>query len=67
MATYRFPTGETEIIVPEASVLVNQLLALRGITNYTEAKAFLEPNYETQLHDPFLLNDMNKADRKSVV
>ena len=61
MATYRFPTGETEIIVPEASVLVNQLLALRGITNYTEAKAFLEPNYETQLHDPFLLNDMNKA------
>ncbi len=58
MATYRFPDKETEILSSAVSPLVNRLLSLRNITNIDE---FLAPNYETQLHDPFLLHDMDSA------
>ena len=58
MTTYRFPEKETAIIAPAASPLINRLLSLRNINN---ADAFLTPDYETQLHDPFLLHDMDKA------
>jgi single-stranded-DNA-specific exonuclease len=37
-----------------------ELLVQRGITNFEEAKAFFRPDL-AQLHDPFLLNDMEKA------
>lgn len=37
-----------------------ELLALRGISNYTEAKQFFRPNL-SELHDPFLMKDMHKA------
>ena len=37
-----------------------ELLVQRGITNFEEAKAFFRPDL-AQLHDPFLLNDMDKA------
>ena len=37
-----------------------ELLVQRGITNFDEAKAFFRPDL-AQLHDPFLLNDMDKA------
>lgn len=40
---------------------VRDLLAGRGITDPTEAAAFLEPNYDTHIHDPFLLKDMKKC------
>ncbi|GLU43331.1 single-stranded-DNA-specific exonuclease RecJ [Allomuricauda sp. NBRC 101325] len=40
--------------------LVVQLLLQRGITNYEEAKAFFRPEL-TNLHDPFLMKDMDKA------
>ncbi|MDX1905201.1 MAG: single-stranded-DNA-specific exonuclease RecJ [Thermonemataceae bacterium] len=36
------------------------LLAQREITNFEEAKVFFRPNLE-QLHDPFLMKDMDKA------
>ena len=36
------------------------LLVQRGITNYNEAKIFFRPSL-TQLHDPFLMKDMDKA------
>ena len=36
------------------------LLVQRGITNYEEAKTFFRPSLE-QLHDPFLMKDMDKA------
>ncbi|GAA4280333.1 single-stranded-DNA-specific exonuclease RecJ [Gaetbulibacter aestuarii] len=36
------------------------LLAQRGITNYEEAKRFFRPQLE-DLHDPFLMRDMDKA------
>ena len=37
-----------------------ELLVQRGVTSFEEAKAFFRPNL-SQLHDPFLLNDMDKA------
>lgn len=61
MATYRFPDTETKIVVPNVSPLVNRLLGARDITSEAEARDFLEPNYEAQLHDPFLLHDIEKA------
>lgn len=37
-----------------------ELLVQRGVTNFEEARDFFRPDL-LQLHDPFLLNDMNKA------
>ncbi len=42
------------------STLIATLLAQRGITNYQEAKDFFRPDL-SQLHDPFLMKDMDKA------
>lgn len=36
------------------------LLVQRGITNFDEAKTFFRPSLD-QLHDPFLMKDMDKA------
>ncbi len=38
-----------------------RLLVARGITDKEMADAFLSPNYETHLHDPFLLHSMREA------
>lgn len=38
-----------------------ELLASIGITSKEEAEKFLQPNYKTQIHDPFLLTDMKAA------
>ena len=38
-----------------------QLLYNRGIASKAEADLFLYPSYDDQLHDPFLLHDMDKA------
>src|ERR1035437_9627859 len=40
-------------------VLAN-MLAQRGITNYEDAKKFFRPSIN-DLHDPFLMKDMDKA------
>lgn len=40
--------------------LVAQLLLQRGISTYEEAKKFFRPQF-TDLHDPFLMNDMDIA------
>lgn len=37
-----------------------QLLAQRGISTFDQAKSFFRPNW-TDLHDPFLMEDMGKA------
>jgi single-stranded-DNA-specific exonuclease len=37
------------------------LLKNRGIENKEEIEKFLNPNYEADLHDPFLMKDMEKA------
>jgi len=41
--------------------LVQQLLYNRGLCEAESAEAFLEPNYDEHLHNPFLLTDMEKA------
>ena len=43
------------------SLELQQLLFSRGIMTKTEADDFLNPNYETQLHNPLLLHDIVKA------
>ncbi len=43
------------------SPLVRSLLYARGIIDIETANAFLNPDYEKHLHDPFLLKDMDKA------
>ena len=41
--------------------LLAHLLFHRGVTKRDEAERFLNPNYETDLHDPFLMMNMDKA------
>ncbi len=41
--------------------LLKTLLEKRGIKTVEEAEDFLNPDYEQDLHDPFLLPDMDKA------
>ncbi|KND48725.1 MAG: single-stranded-DNA-specific exonuclease RecJ [Parcubacteria bacterium C7867-003] len=43
------------------SPLVRSLLYARGIEDLESADAFLNPDYEKHLHDPFLLKDMDKV------
>lgn len=43
------------------SPLVRSLLYARGIEDLETADAFLNPDYEKHLHDPFLLKDMEKV------
>jgi single-stranded-DNA-specific exonuclease len=45
----------------EYGELMQQLLFYRGIKTRDEAREFLNPNYDTHVHDPFLLKNMNKA------
>jgi single-stranded-DNA-specific exonuclease len=42
------------------STLLATLLVQRGVTNFNEAKTFFRPKL-LQLHDPFLMKDMDKA------
>ncbi|MFH1608752.1 MAG: single-stranded-DNA-specific exonuclease RecJ [Patescibacteria group bacterium] len=43
------------------SELIQILLKKRGITDDKEIEKFLNPNFETDLFDPFLMRDMEKA------
>jgi single-stranded-DNA-specific exonuclease len=42
------------------SKVLTSLLVQRGVTTFDEAKTFFRPSLE-QLHDPFLMKDMDKA------
>lgn len=41
--------------------LLNRLLENRGIKDVNQAEIFLNPDYERDLHDPFLMRDMERA------
>ena len=43
------------------SELLRTILEKRGIKTIAEADIFLNPNYERDFHDPFLMRDMEKA------
>ncbi|MBR5254500.1 MAG: single-stranded-DNA-specific exonuclease RecJ [Bacteroidales bacterium] len=46
--------------------IVAELLVQRGITSYEEAERFFRPKYE-HLHNPYLMNDMDKAVERILV
>jgi single-stranded-DNA-specific exonuclease len=46
--------------------IVAELLVQRGIASYEEAERFFRPKYE-HLHDPYLMNDMDKAVERILV
>ena len=59
------PTGNSETIQKLAGELnihpiLAQLLVQRGINTFEEAKHFFRPSLN-DLHDPFLMKDMDKA------
>jgi len=56
----KFPAGFKKRF-PEYSETVCQLLYDRGIKNRREANEFFNPDYEQDLHDPYLMKDMDKA------
>ena len=41
--------------------LLRALLEKRGISNTEQAEVFLKPDYKRDLHDPFLMKDMERA------
>jgi len=43
------------------SELISQLLFARNITSAEDAEIFLNPSYERDVHDPYLLHDMDIA------
>lgn len=53
--------ADIETALASYDTYLRQLLYNRGITTAKQAATFLNPSYETQLHDPFLLHDMEKA------
>ncbi len=54
------PDAIAEKLAPFDS-LSQQLLHNRGFTSAEEAQPFLHPSYDTGLHDPFLMRDMEVA------
>lgn len=46
---------------PELPSLVSHLLYHRGVCTQEEIDAFLNPDYGTDFHDPFLFRDMRRA------
>lgn len=44
-----------------AEPVINRLLSLRGIVTEDDRRRFLEPDYDRDLHDPFLFSSMEKV------
>ncbi len=55
------PSFEIESALANYEPIVRKLLYNRGLHTVEEAEAFLSPNYDTQLRDPFLLPGMEVA------
>lgn len=63
MTNYLFPNSKIPIpdITDSESSLINQLLSNRGIVDKKSADDFLMPNYDSHLHSPELLNNIEEA------
>ncbi len=48
-------------MLPMQSDLLDILLSNRGVKSPEEKARFIKPEYERDMHDPFLMNDMGKA------
>lgn len=46
---------------PELPTIITQLMWNRGLKTQEQIDEFLNPDYSTDLHDPFLFKDMEKA------
>jgi single-stranded-DNA-specific exonuclease len=57
------PPAPSEFIAehPELPEIIARLLWNRGFKTQTEIDEFLNPDYSTDIHDPFLFKDMPKA------
>lgn len=53
--------AEDELTAAGFSPAMAQILRARGILTAEQAQKFLQPNYERDLHDPFLFRDMQRA------
>jgi single-stranded-DNA-specific exonuclease len=56
-----FPSEEVNTNLAHYNTWLRTLLFNRNIKTAEEASYFLNPSYDNHLHDPFLLNDMEKA------
>ena len=52
-------TGMQNLITPNN--IIDILLKNRGIIGDSEQEAFLSPDYDTHMHDPLLMHDMERA------
>ncbi|MCC6448214.1 MAG: single-stranded-DNA-specific exonuclease RecJ [Chitinophagaceae bacterium] len=55
------PPKDVDNSLNSYSEFLRKLLFNRGITSQNEAEKFFNPDYESGLHDPFLLKNMDKA------
>ncbi len=51
----------TSTVTPPISPLLCKLLDKRGLSDPATAELFLNPNYDRDVHDPFLMKDMERA------
>lgn len=58
---YRLREPIPDDVLPNYSPLVRHLLYHRGLTTTEEAEQFLNPDFDTQIHDHSLLKDIDKA------
>lgn len=62
MTTYQFPTESAgDGTALSHTILLTELLKNRNLTDEAEIADFLSPDYTAQLHDPWLLHDMEAA------
>ncbi len=54
-------TEDVAQILKDFDPLTRQLLVNRGIVGVEAAHSFVRPDYDSELHDPFLLTDMGRA------
>lgn len=59
--TYALKDPVPQDFLTSHDALTRQLLWNRGIATEEAVEAFLRPNYDLHLHDPFLLTDMHRA------
>ena len=52
---------EVDLELKDHHPVAKKILFRQGVTNEEAATAWLQPSFETDLHDPFLLTDMEKA------
>ena len=52
---HSLPSGSDGLLSTDP---IEAILSLRGVAGETDRKRFLMPNYDTDLHDPFLFPDM---------